>query len=99
MKEMIIGILMEFAPVITGLLTVLAMKGLKFFIVAMDNLPAWAQQLAVAAIAVVLTHLGAFINVVLPTDVVLLTAAHLESVMAAGIAMAAHAGLKAKGNS
>jgi len=83
-------VIATFGPTIIGILTVPAMRGLKLAIPAVDGLVPWAQQIAVVVIAVILTQLGAFLNVQLPTELSLLTANDLEAVMAGGIALAVH---------
>ena len=82
------------APLIIGLVTVPVMAQLKNFVVFIDDMAPGLQRILTALIALALTQLGAFVNIALPTDLVLITADNLEAVMAAGIAMAAHAGRK-----
>lgn len=79
------------APLAIGLLTVQIMGGIKWIVDAIDGWPAGAQRLAVGFIAVGLTQAAAALNVALPTDLILVTADNLEAIMAALIAMGAHA--------
>ena len=94
--------LLEFAgvagPAIAGLLTVPLLQGIKLIAKPVKKLPAAAKQLAAVGIAFGLTKAGAALNVALPTSLELFTASDAEALAAAGIAMAVHAGKKAREN-
>ena len=82
------------ATLFIGLVTVPVMAFIKNFVAFIDDLAPSFQRVLVALIALGLTQLGAFVNVMLPTELVLVTADNLEAVIAAGIALAVHAGTK-----
>lgn len=79
-------------PLLIGLVTVPVMAFIKNSVTFVDDFKPAYQQVLVALIALGLTLLSAFVNVVLPTELVLFTADNLEAVVAAGVAMAVHAG-------
>lgn len=96
------NLLLEFAgvaaPAIAGLLTVPLLQGIKAIAAPVRKLPAAAKQLAAVGIAFGLTKAGAALNVALPLTLEGFTGSDVESLAAAGIAMAVHAGKKAREN-
>jgi hypothetical protein len=94
--EIVWMLLKAATPAIVGILTVPAMKGLKALPLKVGALPAWLQQVVVVIIAGALTGIGTLTNVVLPETVELITQADVSAVLSAAIAMAVHAGQKAK---
>ena len=89
-------ILKAATPAIVGILTVPVMKGVKALPLKVGSLPAWMQQGVVVVIAACLTALGTLTNIVLPESIELITQADVSAVLSAAIAMAVHAGQKAK---
>lgn len=95
-------VLLDFAgvagPAIAGLLTVPILQGIKAVAKPIKKLPAAAKQLTAVGIAFGLTKAGAAIGVALPTSLELFTGSDVEALASAGIAMAVHAGKKARDN-
>jgi len=83
-------------PTVVALATVPLMGLLKKGLALLDKAPAMLQQILVILIAFGLTQLGGVVNVALPTDLSLFTESDLGALLSAGMAMAIHAGTKAK---
>ncbi len=84
------------APTIVAMLTVPVMRGIKFLITAVDGFPAWAQQIMTVLIAFGLSKLAALTGTVLPESLELFSGNDAEALVSAALAMAMHAGKKAK---
>ncbi len=95
-------ILLDFAgvaaPALAGLLTFPLLQGIKLLAKPVQKLPAAGKQLAAVAISFGLTKAGAALNVALPMTLESFTGSDAEALAAAGIAMAVHAGKKAREN-
>lgn len=84
-------------PTLVAILTVPAMAGLKQVVAWIDTLPAPVQQVLVVLISAGLTWLGSTLGLALPADLALFADADVSALIAAGMAMAIHAGKKARG--
>jgi hypothetical protein len=82
-------------PTLVGILVVPIFGWIKYWAPWLGNRPPWLQQILVVLSAVVLTTLGTFLNVALPTDISLFTEVDVSAAISAAISMAAHAGKKA----
>ena len=98
--DTVVNVLVEVLDVLheplVGLLTVYAMAGLKVVQTWIGRLPGAVQSMIVPLVAWGLTYVSSFLALVLPTDLALWTDINVSAVMSAGIAMAIHAGRKAK---
>ena len=83
-------------PTIVAVLTVPTMKGVKYVVHYVDTMPAWSQQIITVLLAFWMTKLGVWLNVAMPGDVMLFGEQEVSAVLSAGMAMAMHAGQKAK---
>lgn len=94
--------LLEFAgvagPAIAGLLTVPIFQGIKLIAKPIRKIPSSVKPLVTTAIAFGLSKAGAALDVALPSSLDLFTGSDVEALTAAGIAMAVHAGKKARDN-
>lgn len=90
--ETLLEIAQTLAPIVVAILTVPTLNVVKRL--AFPDAPAWIKQIAAGLVAFGLTKLGAFLNVSLPTDVTVFTEGDVAAALAAGIAMAIHAGRK-----
>lgn len=84
-------------PVIIGIMVPYIMRGVKFFAAFVDDMKAPYQQMIVTFISWGLVQIGIILNMILPTDIELLTAGDLSGALAAAIAFAVHAGSKKSG--
>lgn len=83
-------------PMLVALLTVPLMAGLKKAVTLLGKLPPVAQQVLVLLISFGLTQLGALLNVAIPTDLTLFADSDVNALLSAALAMAIHAGAKAR---
>lgn len=83
-------------PTLVAILTVLLFGGLKAYLRWVDTLPPWVQQLLVVATAGILTHIGAALALVLPTDLALFGEPELSTLLSAAMAYGIHAGKRAR---
>jgi hypothetical protein len=93
-----VSILEMLGPTLVGIITVPVMKLIKRFLGFMDGWPAWAQQISVVLIAGALTWIGTVLNAAIPTDLTLFTEQTIGVIGSASMALAIHAGKKAKQN-
>lgn len=83
-------------PTLAAILTVPAYEWLQHLIGLLDRAPAPVKQIGAVVVAFGITKMGEAINTSLPTDILLFTGEDLEALLSGGIAMAIHAGRKAK---
>lgn len=83
-------------PAIVAIVTVPVFAGLKKLVAWLDKLPAWAQQVAAVFTAAALTQVGAWLNVLLPTDLTLITGDQTEMLLSGFGAWAIHAARKSR---
>ena len=87
-----------FRMAIIATLSVLTLKGIKAVIPFIDNLSPTPQQFASVAITNVLMWVSTVLAIALPPDLELFTTSTTEGMIAAALALAIHAGKKAKEN-
>lgn len=83
-------------PVLVALATVPLLGGIKRFFSFVDDWSPYAQRAVAVIIATLLTMLGSWLSVDLPESLQLFTGETVEALVAAAMAMAIHAGNKAK---
>lgn len=83
-------------PVLIGMIIQPIMGAIKRVSVTIDRQAAPIQQVIIALMAWGMTEASTLLNVMLPSDLSLVTNAEVTAAISAGIAMAIHAGKKAK---
>lgn len=96
MLKILTDFLQVLGPTLVGILTVPLFGLIKKLITALDGLPAWTQQILAVVIAGGLTALGSALQVTLPTDLHLFASPDVSALISGAIALAVHAGSKAK---
>ena len=91
-----LGLAQLIGPVVVGLLTVPVLGGIKKLASFIDRLPAAVQQILAVLIASGLTWVGTTMSMVLPEGFALFTGHEVEGLLAGVLALAIHAGQKAK---
>ena len=83
-------------PTLVAILTVPVMTLVKKGWTWVGKWPPWAQQITVVLVAALFTELGTFLNMALPSDVMLFTEETWGALLSAAMAMGIHAGQRAK---
>ena len=94
---MLIEFLKLLGPVLVSILTVPLMGLIKQGLAFVDRLSPNFQRLVVLILTFFLTQLGLFLNVATPEDITLFAESDLSALLSAALALAIHAGNKAKG--
>ena len=81
-------------PALVAVLVVPIFGELKKAVRWLGGLPSLVQRIAVLIVAALLTYLGAWLNVALPTDIHLFQSADVSAVLSALFSMLIHADIK-----
>ena len=85
-------------PTLVGILTVPLFAQLKKLVAVIDKMAPWIQQILVIILAAALSYLGALTNTVLPESLSLFVEADIAALLSGVLAIAVHAGDKARTN-
>ena len=83
-------------PTLVAILTVPLFSLVKKYQAWVDALPAWVKQVIVVAVAGLLTWIGTFLNVILPTDLAIFGSPEISTLLSAAMAYGIHAGRNTK---
>lgn len=96
MEFMVIQMLPTILPLIIGMVIEPIMRQIKRVAPFIDGQGPAVQRLLLGGVAWGMTELSTFLNVALPEDISMVTNTEVTTMVSAGIAMAIHAGNKAK---